>query len=148
VTSGVSLPSAHFEAIYASDPDPWRFRTSDYEQQKYAATVAALLCPRYRHGFEVACSPYALVRAHRAGEGAASGHRCDAARLAGMPLRIAGPLSNTTYWEEMILPRLRGQRGGVHPALGGALWAGGGRSLGLRHAGSRLRPWRPAPFAE
>ena len=37
-------------------PDPWGYRTSDYEQQKYAATLAAL--PRRSHGLclEVGCS--------------------------------------------------------------------------------------------
>ncbi len=30
----------------------------------------------------------------------------DAARLAGIPLRIAGPISNRAYWDEMIMPRL------------------------------------------
>ncbi|MGF7154749.1 glycosyltransferase [Novosphingobium gossypii] len=32
----------------------------------------------------------------------------DAARLAGLPLRIAGPISNQTYFDELIAPRLSG----------------------------------------
>jgi SAM-dependent methyltransferase len=31
----------HFEAQYRVDPDPWRYRSSDYERAKYAATLAA-----------------------------------------------------------------------------------------------------------
>ncbi len=31
----------HFEAEYQADPDPWRYRSSAYEQAKYAATLAA-----------------------------------------------------------------------------------------------------------
>lgn len=33
-------------------------------------------------------------------------HAIDAARLAGLPLRIAGPISNASYYEDQILPRL------------------------------------------
>jgi hypothetical protein len=31
----------HFEAEYRTNPDPWRYRSSAYEQAKYAATLAA-----------------------------------------------------------------------------------------------------------
>jgi Nodulation protein S (NodS) len=31
----------HFEAEYQADPDPWGYRSSAYEQAKYAATLAA-----------------------------------------------------------------------------------------------------------
>ena len=37
-----SLEPAYFEALYAADPDPWRFATSAYEREKYTATLAAL----------------------------------------------------------------------------------------------------------
>ncbi len=45
-----------FERLYHESPDPWGYRTSSYEQQKYAATLAAL--PRRSHGLtlEVGCS--------------------------------------------------------------------------------------------
>jgi len=46
----------YFDALYAADPDPWRFRTSDYEAGKYAATLAALSRRRYRRALEVGCS--------------------------------------------------------------------------------------------
>jgi SAM-dependent methyltransferase len=46
----------HFERLYRESPDPWAYRTSDYEREKYAATLAAL--PRRSHGLclEVGCS--------------------------------------------------------------------------------------------
>lgn len=45
-----------FERLYRENPDPWSYRISSYEQQKYAATLAAL--PRRSHGLtlEVGCS--------------------------------------------------------------------------------------------
>jgi SAM-dependent methyltransferase len=58
-----SLPPAYFEALYAADPDPWRFETSDYERAKYAATIAALPAPRFAAAFEVGCSIGVLTRA-------------------------------------------------------------------------------------
>lgn len=64
-----SLPAAYFEALYAGDPDPWRFASSPYEREKYADTLAAL-APRYRRGFEVGCSIGVLTAALAA--------RCDA----------------------------------------------------------------------
>jgi hypothetical protein len=33
---------ARFERLYQQSPDPWGYRTSSYEQEKYAATLAAL----------------------------------------------------------------------------------------------------------
>lgn len=57
-----SLSDAYFEAIYDRDPDPWRFRTSAYEDAKYAATLAALPCPRFADAFEVGCSVGVLTR--------------------------------------------------------------------------------------
>jgi 2-polyprenyl-3-methyl-5-hydroxy-6-metoxy-1,4-benzoquinol methylase len=51
-----SLPASYFEARYQADIDPWRFRSSDYEKQKYQATIDALTKQRYRDGLEVGCS--------------------------------------------------------------------------------------------
>ncbi|HEY9643248.1 MAG TPA: SAM-dependent methyltransferase [Coleofasciculaceae cyanobacterium] len=48
-----SLPPSYFEKIYTDNPDPWGFETSEYEANKYAATVAALPKPRYRSAFEI-----------------------------------------------------------------------------------------------
>ena len=65
-----SLPPGYFETLYARDPDPWRFASSDYERAKYAATLAALPRPRYRRALEVGCSIGVLTRQLAA--------RCDA----------------------------------------------------------------------
>ncbi len=48
-----SLPASYFDAIYQTDPDPWKFATSEYETQKYAATIAALPKPHYRSALEI-----------------------------------------------------------------------------------------------
>lgn len=53
---------AYFDQLYASDPDPWKFATSDYERRKYAATVAILPQSRYRRCFEAGCSIGVLTR--------------------------------------------------------------------------------------
>lgn len=56
------LDPAYFEQLYARDPDPWKFATSDYERDKYAATIAALPAQRFRRCFEVGCSIGVLTR--------------------------------------------------------------------------------------
>lgn len=56
MNAGRSLQTGYFDALYARDPDPWRFTTSDYERDKYAHTVAALPRARYDSGLEVGCS--------------------------------------------------------------------------------------------
>jgi SAM-dependent methyltransferase len=48
-----SLAPHYFDALYQADPDPWKFETSDYEANKYAATIAALPKSRYRSAFEI-----------------------------------------------------------------------------------------------
>jgi len=57
-----SLEPAYFDALYAADPDPWRFASSDYERQKYVATVAALPPGRFARALEVGCSIGILTR--------------------------------------------------------------------------------------
>lgn len=52
----------YFEALYRHDPDPWNFATSDYEREKYAATLAALPDRRFHRGFEIGCSIGVLTR--------------------------------------------------------------------------------------
>lgn len=51
-----SLPPSYFDALYSTDSDPWKFETSKYEANKYAATLSALAKPRYRSGLEIGCS--------------------------------------------------------------------------------------------
>ena len=48
--------AGRFERLYRESPDPWGYRTSSYEQHKYAATLAAL--PKRSLGLclEVGCS--------------------------------------------------------------------------------------------
>ena len=46
----------YFERLYESDPDPWKFASSEYERDKYAATMAALPPGRFARCFEVGCS--------------------------------------------------------------------------------------------
>ncbi len=36
-----TLSGADFEQRYLTDPDPWNYQNSDYEQRKYAATLRA-----------------------------------------------------------------------------------------------------------
>ena len=48
-----SLAPSYFESLYQTDPDPWKFATSDYEAQKYAATLAALPNSHYQSAFEI-----------------------------------------------------------------------------------------------
>lgn len=64
------IDPGYFEQLYTRDPDPWRFATSDYERNKYAATVAALGNARFARCFEVGCSIGVLTRQLSA--------RCDA----------------------------------------------------------------------
>jgi trans-aconitate methyltransferase len=51
-----SLPTDYFASIYRDNADPWNFEGSDYENRKYEASLTALPRPRYRAGFEAACS--------------------------------------------------------------------------------------------
>ncbi|MBE9009060.1 methyltransferase domain-containing protein [Pseudanabaenaceae cyanobacterium LEGE 13415] len=48
-----SLQPQYFDNLYQSDPDPWKFETSEYEANKYAATIAALPNLRYRSTLEI-----------------------------------------------------------------------------------------------
>jgi predicted TPR repeat methyltransferase len=57
-----SIDRTYFDNLYASDADPWRFATSDYERDKYAATLAALPDRRFGSALEVGCSIGILTR--------------------------------------------------------------------------------------
>jgi hypothetical protein len=41
-----TLGPAYFDNVYAADSDPWKFASSAYERDKYAATLAAFPKPR------------------------------------------------------------------------------------------------------
>ncbi|MGA7313857.1 MAG: SAM-dependent methyltransferase [Silvibacterium sp.] len=45
-----------FETMYQEHEDPWQFASSQYEHDRYAATLRALGDRRYRHAFEPGCS--------------------------------------------------------------------------------------------
>jgi SAM-dependent methyltransferase len=45
-----------FERLYAASADPWDYDSSEYEREKYAATLAALDGRRYARALEVGCS--------------------------------------------------------------------------------------------
>ena len=51
-----TLMPDYFDALYTVDPDPWKFQTSEYEAQKYAATLAALSKHQYRSALEIGTS--------------------------------------------------------------------------------------------
>ncbi len=53
---------AFFEALYAADPDPWRFASSLYERAKYRATLAALPAGRFGSALEIGCSIGVMTR--------------------------------------------------------------------------------------
>jgi SAM-dependent methyltransferase len=58
----VARRRSHFDSLYAASPDPWSYATSVYEQDKYAATLDALLKERYPRALEVGCSIGVLTR--------------------------------------------------------------------------------------
>lgn len=53
---GESVPVEYFVNLYKREIDPWHFETSEYERQKYAATVQALPRSWYRSALELGCS--------------------------------------------------------------------------------------------
>ncbi len=46
----------YFERLYERDADPWRYRSSVYEERKHAATIASLAQPRYAKALDLGCS--------------------------------------------------------------------------------------------
>jgi hypothetical protein len=97
-----TLGPAYFDNVYAADSDPWRFASSAYERDKYAATLAALPKPRYAAAFEIGCSIGVLT--------SALAPRCDAllaVDAAAAPLiearRRCAALSNVRI-ERMFVP--------------------------------------------
>ena len=69
-----SRSAEHFKRLYHENPDPWNFKTSAYEHQKYEATLSALGTRRFERALEVGCSIGILTRRLAA--------RCD--RLVGL----------------------------------------------------------------
>ncbi len=52
----------HFQRLYEASADPWGFRTSAYEREKYQRTMEALNGRRFRRAFEAGCSIGVLTR--------------------------------------------------------------------------------------
>ena len=50
------IQSDYFEQKYTANIDPWNFRTSEYERDKYQTTLRALTRQTYENGLEVGCS--------------------------------------------------------------------------------------------
>ena len=76
---------AHFDALYAGNPDPWNVAGSWYEQRKIALLMAALPKPRYAYAYEPACGTGELSarlarRCDRLLASDASPHAVEAAR--------------------------------------------------------------------
>lgn len=94
-----TLPANYFENRYRADIDPWDFRTSAYEREKYEATLAALGKPSYADALEVGCSIGVLT--------AKLAQRCehllaiDASQTAIDAARVAAP-SNVTFETHML----------------------------------------------
>jgi trans-aconitate methyltransferase len=57
-----TLEPVYFDAVYASDPDPWKFASSAYERDKYAITLAALPQSRYVSALEIGCAIGVLTK--------------------------------------------------------------------------------------
>ncbi|UJA21185.1 methyltransferase [Thermoleophilia bacterium SCSIO 60948] len=51
----MSTSADHFDRLYAADPDPWRYASSEYERAKYARTLEAI-GPHPGLALEVGCS--------------------------------------------------------------------------------------------
>ncbi len=51
-----TIPPKYFEDKYKADIDPWQFRTSEYERDKYHATLGAFTKYKYTFALEVGCS--------------------------------------------------------------------------------------------
>ncbi len=51
-----TLSQHYFDDVYKASEDPWSFTSSEYEREKYAATLAALPKARYASAFEIGCS--------------------------------------------------------------------------------------------
>jgi predicted TPR repeat methyltransferase len=56
------LPTDYFRDLYAERTDPWNLSSSDYEREKYLATLAALPKRNYQNGFEAGCAIGVLTR--------------------------------------------------------------------------------------
>ena len=57
-----TIPVSYFDDLYTANADPWRFRTSSYERDKYAQTLAMLDRARFGSVLEIGCSVGVFTR--------------------------------------------------------------------------------------
>jgi SAM-dependent methyltransferase len=96
-----SHDAEHFRQLYARTTDPWAFRTSAYEKEKYRRTIAALGERRFRSGFEPGCSIGVLTRM--------LAERCDnllAADIIEEPLHTARAFCDDLPWVRFVRMRI------------------------------------------
>lgn len=60
--SRARLPEGYFHDLYRANADPWGLGTSEYERQKYRATLDILPDRRWQDGFEIGCAIGVLTR--------------------------------------------------------------------------------------
>ena len=58
----IGVPLDHLHALYADGDDPWAFRTSQYEHERFEAVLAALPKPRFASALEIGCGNGELAR--------------------------------------------------------------------------------------
>jgi LmbE family N-acetylglucosaminyl deacetylase len=51
-----SLDKSYFENLYNNSSDPWNFKNSSYEFEKYKTSILALNGKKFRKGLEIGCS--------------------------------------------------------------------------------------------
>ena len=96
-----SIGVNYFDALYATDADPWRFATSLYERDKYASSLAALPPGNYASALEVGCSIGIFTRMLAARCGSVLS--IDIAEAALFQARINCPCPAVTF-ERRIVP--------------------------------------------
>lgn len=51
-----SITQEYFDRVYQESQDPWDFESSEYEREKYEASLRALPKQRYNNALEIGCS--------------------------------------------------------------------------------------------
>lgn len=96
-----TIPPEYFEQKYQADIDPWQFRSSDYEKEKYASTIRALGKPHYGKALEIGCSIGVLTRALAPRCGSLTA--IDASATAIAAAKLSDPPSNVAF-DVRVLP--------------------------------------------
>ena len=89
----------HFETLFATTEDPWRFRSRWYEARKRALTLACLPAQRYAHGYEPGCANGELS--------AALAERCDRLLISdGVPAAVKIARARTAIFDNVETAQL------------------------------------------